>query len=158
MLSIVFSVTPPHGSDSGTQQANSYTSVPTTSGEYPQPKRSPAVSRFTLRAKFSNTRASTQHRCMSRCSTATYIRSYRSYLDRRRALRPIDEYREPTTEEWAEFEQHFAARKLELGTCGRPYGTPCNHEHACIRCPMRRMDPAARPRLVTIVANLNERI
>jgi len=25
---------------------------------------------------------------------------------------------------------HFAKRKVELGTCGRAYGTPCQHEHA----------------------------
>lgn len=86
------------------------------------------------------------------------IRAYRRYLDDRRALRPVEEYREPTSAEWTEFEQHFAARKLELGTCGRPYGTPCNHEHACIRCPMLRVDPGARPRLVAIIANLNDRI
>jgi hypothetical protein len=28
--------------------------------------------------------------------------------------------------EWQEFQQHFELRKLELGTCGRPYGTPAN--------------------------------
>jgi hypothetical protein len=49
-------------------------------------------------------------------------------------------------------------RKLELGTCGRPYGTPCAHEHACIRCPMLRPDPAARSRLVEIIRNLADRI
>lgn len=86
------------------------------------------------------------------------IGSYRRYLDHRRAMRPAVEYREPTDTEWAEFEQHFATRQLELGTCGRPYGSPCNHEHACIRCPMLRVDPRARPRLVAIIANLRERI
>jgi hypothetical protein len=55
------------------------------------------------------------------------IRSYRTYLDNRRSIRPEAEYREPTQEEWAEFRQHFHERKLELGTCGRPYGTPCQH-------------------------------
>ena len=53
------------------------------------------------------------------------IRCYRAYLDKRRSIRPEAEYREPTQEEWAEFRQHFHERKLELGTCGRPYGTPC---------------------------------
>lgn len=86
------------------------------------------------------------------------IRSYRRYLDQRRAMRPAVEYREPTDAEWTEFEQHFATRQLELGTCGRPYRSPCNHEHACIRCPMLRVDPRARPRLVAIIANLRERI
>ncbi len=53
------------------------------------------------------------------------IGSYRRYLDHRRAMRPpAVEYREPTDTEWAEFEQHFATRQLELGTCGRPpYGS-----------------------------------
>jgi hypothetical protein len=86
------------------------------------------------------------------------VRAYRSFLDNRRAQRPETEYREPTHEEWQEFQQHFQARKLELGECGRPYGTPCKHEHACIRCPSLRVDPRARSRLVEIIANLRERI
>lgn len=28
-------------------------------------------------------------------------------------------------------QRHFELRKVSLGTCGRPYGTPCKHEHAC---------------------------
>src|SRR5204862_741124 len=28
--------------------------------------------------------------------------------------------------------EHFDKRKVELGTCGRPYGTPCQHEFACL--------------------------
>ena len=86
------------------------------------------------------------------------VRVYRSFLDRRRAIRPEAEYREPTEEEWREFQQHFQARKLELGECGRPYGTPCQHEFACIRCPSLRLDLTARPRLVEIIANLGDRI
>lgn len=86
------------------------------------------------------------------------IRSYRSFLAERRALRPTTEYREPTDAEWQEFQEHFQLRKLELGTCGRPYGTPCNHEHACVRCPMLRVDPAQRPRLAEIILNLRDRI
>lgn len=86
------------------------------------------------------------------------IRTYRAYLDQRRAVRPSAEYREPTPAEWTEFEQHFERRTLELGSCARPYGTPCSHEHACLRCPMQRVDPRARRRLVTILANLTDRI
>jgi len=86
------------------------------------------------------------------------IRSYRAFLDRRRATRPAEEYREPTDKEWAEFQQHFQTRKLELGTCGRPYGSPCKHEHACIRCSMLRVDPAQRQRLADIIVNLSARI
>jgi hypothetical protein len=58
------------------------------------------------------------------------VRTYRTFLDQRRSVRPKAEYREPTDDEWCEFSQHFALRKVELGTCGRPYGSPCRHEHA----------------------------
>jgi integrase len=104
------------------------------------------------------------HRSLA--STETYlavfqddlVRTYRAFLDKRRAIRPEAEYREPNDEEWREFEEHFEKRKLELGTCGRPYGTPCQHEHACIRCPMLRPEPAARGRLAEITKNLADRI
>jgi len=86
------------------------------------------------------------------------IRSYRAFLDKRRAVRPEAEYREPTDQEWREFQQHFELRKLELGTCGRPYGTPCQHEHACLRCPSLRVDPRQRARLIEIIVNLSDRI
>ena len=51
-----------------------------------------------------------------------------------------------------------ALRKVELGTCSRPYGSPCIHEHSCIRCPMLRIEPRQRPRLTEIIHNLTERI
>ena len=86
------------------------------------------------------------------------VRSYRSFVNARRAVRPTAEYREPTDDEWREFQQHFELRKLELGTCGRPYGTPCKHEHACIRCSMLRVDPKQRNRLIEIIRNLTDRI
>ena len=99
-------------------------------------------------------------------TTQTYIAVYdqdvidhhRAFLARRRKLRPSEEYREPTDSEWDEFLGHFAKRKLELGTCGRAYGTGCQHEHACIRCPMLRPDPTQQPRLEEIIANLGERL
>lgn len=99
-------------------------------------------------------------------TTQTYVAVYdqdvidhhRAFLARRRATRPSEEYREPTDNEWDEFLDHFAARKLELGSCGRAYGTGCQHEHACIRCPMLRPDPAQQSRLEDIIASLNERI
>jgi integrase len=86
------------------------------------------------------------------------IRAYRAFLSRRRAYRPPTEYREPTAAEWTDFQQHFELRKVELGTCSRPYGSPCIHEHACIRCPMLRIDPRQRQRLAEIAHNLAERI
>lgn len=94
--------------------------------------------------------------------TAVYqddvLRHHSAFIHRRRAQRPSEEYREPTPEEWADFERHFTRRKVELGTCARPYGTPCRHEHACIRCPMLRPDPAQAQRLVEIIANLHDRL
>lgn len=86
------------------------------------------------------------------------LRHHRSFITRRRALRPGGEYRDPTPGEWTEFEQHFTKRKVELGTCARPYGSPCRHEHACIRCPVLRPDPAQEPRLLAIIVNLNDRL
>ncbi|MGF6883480.1 hypothetical protein ABIA39_006972 [Nocardia sp. GAS34] len=73
---------------------------------------------------------------------------------RRRAMRPEHEYRPVTDTEWTEFEEHFDKRKLELGNCGRPYATPCSHEHACIRCPMLRVDPKMVVRLDEIEKDL----
>jgi hypothetical protein len=86
------------------------------------------------------------------------IRSYRAFLDKRRATRPAEEYREPTEEEWREFQQHFQLRKVAMGDCGRPYGSSCQHEHACLRCAMLRVSPRQRPRLIEIIRNLGERI
>lgn len=55
------------------------------------------------------------------------VRHYQGFLDRRRHARPAEEYRPVTDTEWVGFEQHFDRRKVELGNCGRPYGTPCIH-------------------------------
>lgn len=86
------------------------------------------------------------------------IRTYRAFVDTRRTARPPEEYREPTDAEWEEFEEHFTLRRVELGSCARPYGSRCEHEHACIRCPVLRVDPAQLERLVGIITNLEERI
>ena len=86
------------------------------------------------------------------------INGHRAYIARRRALRPTEEYRTPTDEEWAEFVGHFEHRKVAVGDCGRSYDTPCIHEHSCLRCPLLRPDPAARPRLEKIRDNLIARI
>ena len=76
------------------------------------------------------------------------IRDVQACVARRRETRPSEEYREPTLAEWTEFEQHFRRRKMALGDCFRPYETDCPHKHACVCCPMLRMDPAQLPRLV----------
>lgn len=86
------------------------------------------------------------------------IHHYRRYVDQRRAVRPSEEYREPTDAEWSDFRDHFSLRKVALGTCERPYGTPCEHEHACVRCPMLRMDPQQLPRLLQIQSNTEVRL
>jgi integrase len=82
------------------------------------------------------------------------VRHYQLHLARRRALRPAEEYEAPSDEEWAEFEEHFDKRKVELGVCGRPYGTPCAHEHACVRCPMLHVEPKMVARLDELEADL----
>ena len=84
------------------------------------------------------------------------IRHYQAHLARQRALRPGEEYREPTEAEWEEFEKHFRHRKMALGDCYRPYGTDCPHEHACVRCPMLRMDPQQFSRLLQIEKNTHD--
>ena len=48
--------------------------------------------------------------------------------------------------------------QVATGTCGRAFGTPCIHEHACIRCPVHWPDPAQRHRLAEIRDNLTARI
>ena len=85
------------------------------------------------------------------------IRHYQAFLDRRRRMRPAEEYQPATDQEWVEFEEHFDKRKVELGSCGRPYATPCAHEHSCIRCPMLHVHPEAVPRLDVIEADLHAR-
>ncbi|MEU0939006.1 site-specific integrase [Embleya sp. NPDC005971] len=93
---------------------------------------------------------------------ATYpedvITHHRAFIARRRAERPSEEYRDLTADEWDEFLSHFELRKVALGTCGRDYSTPCQHENACVRCPLLRVDPAQMPRLQEIHANLIDRL
>jgi integrase len=86
------------------------------------------------------------------------IAAHRAFIARRRRLRPSEEYRTPTDEEWEEFLGHFQRRRLSLGDCGRAWGTSCTHEHACIRCPLLRVDPAQLPRLKSIRDNLTARL
>ena len=86
------------------------------------------------------------------------IEAHHGFLARRRALRPTEEYRVPTDAEWTEFLGHFERRTVSTGTCGRAFGTPCIHEHACIRCSMLWPDPSQRQRLVDIRDNLHARI
>jgi hypothetical protein len=86
------------------------------------------------------------------------IAHHRAFIARRRAERPSEEYRELTTTEWDEFLAYFELRKVALGTCGRDHGTPCQHENACVRCSLLRVDPAQMPRLEEIHTNLADRL
>jgi hypothetical protein len=86
------------------------------------------------------------------------LQAHLAYLARRRALRPSDEYRTPTDEEWQAFFGHFERRKVSVGTCGRAFETPCIHEHACVRCSMLWPDPRQRVRLIEIRDNLQARV
>ncbi|WP_052230258.1 integrase [Streptomyces sp. CT34] len=89
---------------------------------------------------------------------AETIEAHRAFIARRRATRPSEEYRTPTEEEWDAFLAHFEKRKVSIGTCARAFGTPCIHEHACVRCALLRPDPAQRARLTEIRDNLIARI
>jgi hypothetical protein len=85
------------------------------------------------------------------------ITHHRAFISRRRALRPSEEYRDLSPEEWEEFLGHFELRKVELGICTRDFATPCVHEHD-IRCPALRPDPDQAHRLETIIGNLDARL
>jgi hypothetical protein len=82
------------------------------------------------------------------------VRHYQEFLDRRRKVRSVDEYKPVTNSEWSEFEEHFDRRKVELGGCTRPYGSACQHEHSCLRCPMLAINPKMLPRLDEIEDDL----
>ncbi len=86
------------------------------------------------------------------------IQAHLAFLARRRAQRPTDEYRVPTEEEWQEFLGHFERRKVATGICGRAFGTPCIHEHSCLRCSMHWPSPEQRHRIAEIRGNLADRI
>ncbi len=86
------------------------------------------------------------------------VSHHRAFIARRRALRPGEEYRDLTPEEWDQFLHHFELRKVALGVCTRDFGTPCAHEHSCVRCPQLRPDPGQQPRLLEIRDNLQARI
>ena len=86
------------------------------------------------------------------------IQAHLAFLARRRALRPGEEYRAITDAEWEEFLGHFELRKVATGTCGRAFGTPCIHEHSCLRCSMHWPSPGQRHRIAEIRDNLTARI
>ncbi|PHQ51981.1 hypothetical protein BLA24_07930 [Streptomyces cinnamoneus] len=86
------------------------------------------------------------------------IAAHHAFVARRRNLRPGEEYRVPTSEEWEAFLGRFGRRKLSLGPCGRSFGSECVHEHACVRCPVLVVGSEDRGRLDEIRQNLLDRI
>ena len=86
------------------------------------------------------------------------IQAHHAFIERRRQTRPGHEARAASDTEWAEFEQHFLLRRVALGTCHRPYATPCVHEHACIKCRFLQVDPAQTGRLEDMTNNADERL
>ncbi|WP_344855679.1 hypothetical protein [Amycolatopsis ultiminotia] len=86
------------------------------------------------------------------------IEAHRSFVARRRATRPSEEFRTPTDEEWSSFLAHFEKRKVSVGTCAREFGSPGVHEHACVRRSLLRLDPAQRARVEEIHDNLEARV
>ena len=86
------------------------------------------------------------------------IAAHQAFTERRRGLRPEGEMRPATETEWDEFEDHFTRRRVALGDCHRPYGTPCVHEHACTRCRFLRVDPTQLGRLEDMTSNAEVRL
>jgi hypothetical protein len=86
------------------------------------------------------------------------IAAHQFFIERRRTLRPFGEMRPASGEEWNEFEEHFLLRRVALGDCHRPYGTPCVHEHACVKCRFLRVDPAQLPRIEEMTTNADARL
>ena len=86
------------------------------------------------------------------------IAAHQAFIERRRQLRPIGEDRVAEDDEWSEFENHFLLRRVALGECHRPYGTPCVHEHACTRCRFLRVDPAQLGRIDEMTENAEQRL
>ena len=87
------------------------------------------------------------------------INGHRAFITRRRALRPGRGIPHPHRRRMGRVPRPLrTAQTRPSATCGRSYATPCIHEHACIRCPLLRPDPAQRPRLAEIRGNLIARI
>jgi len=86
------------------------------------------------------------------------IAAHEALIERRRRLRADAEMRPATDPEWTDFQEHFLRRKVSLGDCHRPYGTPCVHEHACVKCRFLAVDPAAGGRIEEMTANTCDRI
>lgn len=86
------------------------------------------------------------------------VQAHHAFIERRRQIRPGEELRPATADEWKDFEQSFLQRKVALGGCQRPYATPCIHEHACVKCRFLQVDPAQLARIEDMTANAEDRL
>lgn len=86
--------------------------------------------------------------------TAVYseevVDAFHNHVAQKREKRPPEEYRDPTPEEFADFEAHFGKRQLRLGRCDRTYGTDCPRQHACHRCPLLALQDEDEQRLLAM--------
>ncbi|WP_157162893.1 hypothetical protein [Actinoalloteichus spitiensis] len=60
-----------------------------------------------------------------------------AFLDQRRELRPVAEYRDATSGDGAAFDEHFDERKVELGSCGIPAAHPASTDTPASAAPCR---------------------
>lgn len=81
------------------------------------------------------------------------IAAHARHIAARRQMRP-DEYRPVTEDEWAAFSENFMARKIAIGDCMRQYESACDHEYACERCSLARVDDAGAERLRATLQDL----
>ncbi|MEV4239748.1 site-specific integrase [Nocardia sp. NPDC050408] len=75
------------------------------------------------------------------------IRHHQQFITHRRALATATNTATSHPRNGPSSKSTSCCAGVELGDCFRPYGTPCIHEHACVRCPFLRLDPTQRPRL-----------
>jgi hypothetical protein len=85
------------------------------------------------------------------------VAHHRDFIARRRALRPAEEYRTLTAEEWDQFLQHFELRRSRSARAPAILALLVSMS-TCVRCPLLRPDPDQMPRLVEIRDNLKARI
>ena len=85
------------------------------------------------------------------------ITAHLAFIARRRALRPTEEYRQPTDEEWQQFLGHFERRKVSSAPAVAR--SDALHPRACLR-PLRiaLARPAQRTGSLEIRDNLKARI
>src|SRR5260370_2111560 len=69
------------------------------------------------------------------------IQAHLAFLARRRALRPSEEYRAPTDEEWTELLGHFQRRNVSTGTSTPASRTPPTHHPASPPSPIHHPAP-----------------